>query len=294
MFNVVAKLASISQAALILDISQSALSRRIKNLEQQLNTVLFTRSGNGIQITPQGKRFYETSQKLVNQYEQVVDEISSEQTGISGPIALSVSHPMSRWISTHILMPFIDEYPNVNLELISTNPMDMSSMDKGDIMISPIPPTDPTLVVKCKFNFKRYFCAAPSYIAQHGLPFHPIELSKHKCITNGGIESSKKQWQWHHHNGQHGHTPIEALLTTDSIDIATIWLQKGYGITSLPAAQIAYHRQQGIELEVLFNREYFQHQTLYVIYRSRDFISARHRLIMDKIVAHFKQQTLIQ
>lgn len=291
MFVAVAKFKSITQAAIDLDISQPALSRRLKGLEAKVGATLMQRSGGGVELTPQGRLLLETAETMLEEFEKITDAISSHKDDVKGSIAVCLPHPMSRWLTEMVFIPFTAEYPEVRLDLITTNPKSMTKMGQCDVMVSPITPDDPDLIARYQHTFRRYFCASAEYLQQFGRPLVPQDLAEHRCITNVSVQKDQKHWDWQHVDGRTGSQQIPSFISTDSVDIAMQWMMAGQGIASLPESQIRHYRSQNRQFELLFNSQIYQQQSMFVLYRSRNFIPRRQRLLVEALVQFFHEQS---
>ncbi|MDO6640137.1 LysR family transcriptional regulator [Shewanella sp. 5_MG-2023] len=289
MFKSVTHYMSITQAALILDISQPALSRRIKQLEDELSVKLLHRSGGKVELTPQGVRFLQSADCILAEHDSVRDEISSDINDTKGHIVLGLTHPMARWLSESFIEDYSKRHPNTYLSLVSKSPKDMVKMEGCDLMVSPILPEDIALIAKKLHKFKRYFCASPDYLRINGLPKHPDDLTKHQCIVNSSVNKNEKSWHWHSKCGNKGVSKILPAISTDSIDIAATLAIKGMGVASLPGTQLNHYFKSG-ELVALFDCQIYQCQDLYLVYRTREFMRANLKQLILELQEFYRIQ----
>lgn len=110
----VAKSASISKAAAVLHISQSAISQSISSLEKELNIILFNRSKHGSFPTPEGKKFIKKAQEILSKMEELKSELQSDP--LSGVLRVSCSPAMVRFI-IRTVKRFRDHYPHIIFEM---------------------------------------------------------------------------------------------------------------------------------------------------------------------------------
>src|SRR5208337_3828745 len=113
-FYQVVKAGSITAASEMLHISQPAVSRSIKLLEQRLKTKLLERLPRGIKLTPHGEKFFECACKIMNEYATTTKIIGQDDSEtISGPLKIITSHSLaSSWL-IHYLSEFKEKFPAV-------------------------------------------------------------------------------------------------------------------------------------------------------------------------------------
>ncbi len=283
MFKVVAQYLNITQAALILDVSQPTLSRRIKQLESNFGTMLLHRSGSSIELTPQGAHLLQSANSILEEYDKVADSLAANNDTIRGTVKIGAPHPMLRWMSEDFFPSLAKDNPNIHLDLMTVNPKSMSKMAECDIMIAPFQPNDLSLIARECYHFKRYFCASERYIEQYGEPLTPNELDQHNCITNSSVQKVQKVWEWTSADSNYGSIKLKSFVSIDSIDIAAQWMRSGLGIASIPDNQVEYHRGYG-DFKVLFDGGFYQEQIMYVVYRSRNFTPQRNKFVIQAIV----------
>ena len=141
-FYYVAKNKSISRAANELLISQPAVSKAIKTLEDQLETKLFTRNRDGMELTDAGIVFYKKIKDAMELISSAEEDINSI-TGLEyGTLNISMSETIMEKHLMPIIIEFHKEYPNIDLKISSDKTSDaVSKLQKGlfDIVIAYIP-----------------------------------------------------------------------------------------------------------------------------------------------------------
>ena len=127
-FVKIADLKNFTQASKVLYISQSTLSRHIKELEEKLNKTLFIRKKYGVELSPDGEAFYQKCKHLLDTYDSFVSEVAMPEgpQTLSGSISVMYQRPV-RHLMRELNARFSDEYPNISLQcdlLNYTNPVD--------------------------------------------------------------------------------------------------------------------------------------------------------------------------
>ncbi|MBV7300208.1 LysR family transcriptional regulator [Enterovibrio sp. NIFS-20-8] len=291
MFCVLSETLNFTEAAECLSISQPTLSRKISQLEQAINVRLFHRGGNQMHLTPQGRMFLETSHQILERLDNTLERIHDSPETIRGDISIGLLHPMARFLSDSFFKAFKQRHPNVNIRLTTLHPADLTEMPDCDVMLSPMLPSDLSLVAKPLMHFKCIFCASPDYIELHGEPTQPIDLALHACITNTNCPRPNSAWHWVDGKGNSGSVNVGGGISSDSVDIAINLATAGMGIAFVPKGQVVEKLETG-ELLELFNGEYFSKGTIYAIYRTRAYLPTRFTVFMDELKAFFEQSIL--
>lgn len=120
-FYSVATNLSFTQASRELFISQPAISKHIRELEQQYKTPLFERNGNKIGLTRAGKLLLSHAQSLLAAYRQLDFEMNLLTDHFSGELRLGASTTIAQYVLPPLLAQFIQTFPEIHLSLISGN-----------------------------------------------------------------------------------------------------------------------------------------------------------------------------
>lgn len=117
-FQAVAECGSYSRGSEMLRISQPAVSRTIRALEEELGRSLFKRNGHGVSLTSEGRVLFERAQSLLRQIDQTRAEIRSGQTEPSGIVSLAVPPAAGQFLVPELVERFGQRFPNVFLKIV--------------------------------------------------------------------------------------------------------------------------------------------------------------------------------
>ncbi|WBV52680.1 LysR family transcriptional regulator [Chryseobacterium gambrini] len=120
-FHTVASRLSFTKASEELNISQPAVTKHIKETENQLNTKLFDRKGTSIQLTQSGKILFEYAEKIRNIYRDLEFEIHQINQKHQGKLIIGASTTVAQYILPEILAKFKSYYKDLKIELITHN-----------------------------------------------------------------------------------------------------------------------------------------------------------------------------
>jgi len=182
-FSAVVDSGSFSKAAERLNISTTAASKHVSDLERHLQAHLLLRSTRRLTVTAQGREYFERSQQILAQLDEA-DAMAAE-TALTPSGFMRISLPVSfgiRYIAP-LIRQFSERYPQVHLEVqFADHLVDM--VDEGiDVAIRIASEITPTLVARRLATVRVIACASPSYLVQYGYPRVPEDLKNHRCIS---------------------------------------------------------------------------------------------------------------
>jgi LysR family nitrogen assimilation transcriptional regulator len=117
-FRTVAEFGSYSRGAEFLRISQPAVSRQIRKLEEDLGRPLFRRTGHGVALTEAGEMLQERAQVLFRGLEQARAEIRSSRPGLTGTVSLAIPSGAGQWLLPPLVARFRARHPEVSLRVL--------------------------------------------------------------------------------------------------------------------------------------------------------------------------------
>ena len=185
-FIKVAELKSFSNAAGVLHITTTAVSKQIKNLESHIGEQLFVRTTRLVCLTEFGQALYERCKLLEKQLIHINQFVESKKESPQGELKVLVSTILSKSFVLKYLSQFIYQYPNIRLELIfSEEDLDINR-DDIDIMVGfPLmPPITDTLRYRRMYTVKNMLCASREFIEKYGKPTAVEDLIEFKFITH--------------------------------------------------------------------------------------------------------------
>ena len=143
--------------------SQSAVSRQVSGLEQDLGVALFHRHARGLILTEQGEHLFRTVNDVMLKLEGVRSRLAESSEKPTGPLRLTTTVGLgSTWLTDRI-HEFIDLYPDVRLQLILDDEELDLGMREADVAIRLRQPTQPDLIQRRLFTVHMHLYAAPSY-----------------------------------------------------------------------------------------------------------------------------------
>ncbi|GBG14914.1 transcriptional regulator [Novimethylophilus kurashikiensis] len=178
----VTELASFTQAADKLGLPKASVSNAVQQLENQLGTQLLHRTTRRVQLTPDGQLFYERSKHLLGEVDELTSLFQGDDGSITGIIRVDMSHPMARNIVIPQLPEFMNRYPNIQVELSSTDRRVDLVTEGYDCVVRTGQLSDSGLVVRRLGEMSQQNFASPGYLARYGEPCTPEQLEQHWLV----------------------------------------------------------------------------------------------------------------
>lgn len=242
-FHTVAESGSFTSAGVQLNVSQSAVSRQIRALEDSLNVSLFTRHARGLVLTQEGQELFETARDVVHKIDETERRLMESRQRPSGLLRVTTMVTFGAvWLTPH-LEQFILEYPEIDLQVIlDDEDLDLSA-GEADVAIRLHEPEQADLIQRPLATFHVHMYASPEYLARRGTPVTTADLDAHDLITFGTSKAPViKGLDWLLEVGKESHTRKPRLKVNNLYGIMHA-VEAGMGIAVLPD-YLVHNRQK--------------------------------------------------
>ena len=234
-FYTVAEASSFTKAATILNLSQSAISRQIQSLEQDLKIQLFERHARGLVLTDNGEYLFKSAHEVISKLKDVESTLSGQKDKLSGKlIVTTVVSFGTTWLTPRI-KEFMDLHPEIEVELIfDDRELDLSTRE-ADVAIRMRRPKQLNLIQKKFVDFNYHIYGSNKYLEKNGYPKNLKDLDKHKFITYGrGAPSPVYNPDWVLKIGAKEGTKRKSAMKVNSVYGLLLAVQSGVGLAALP------------------------------------------------------------
>ncbi|WP_319774310.1 LysR family transcriptional regulator [Breoghania sp.] len=234
-FHAAAQAGSFTHAGDMLHMSQSAVSRQVSALEQELHVSLFHRHARGLLLTEQGEMLYRTAQDVLRKLEAVQSRLTDTKGKPSGLLRITTTVGLgSGWLTSR-LNEFVDLYPDVNLELLLTDDELDLSMREADVAIRLRQPVQPDLIQRKLFTVHFHLYACPTYLKRFGSPVTESDLDNHRIISFGEkAPVYLRDMNWLETAGMPEGQKRRVSLKINNVIAIKHAVQRGIGIALLP------------------------------------------------------------
>jgi DNA-binding transcriptional LysR family regulator len=234
-FHAAAEAGSFTHAGEQLGLSQSAVSRQVSALEQELAVALFHRHARGLILTEQGELLYRTAHEVFMKLEAARAKLTDSRERPHGDLKVTTTVGIGVHWLTPRLGEFVDLYPDIRIQLITTDEELDLAMREADVAIRLRQPTQPDLIQRKLFSVRFHAYASPEYLKRFGTPRSIDDIDAHRVLLLGGtIPSYLQPTRWLVDVGRNGKGPRAPHLTINNVLGILRASQRGLGIAMLP------------------------------------------------------------
>ncbi len=234
-FHVVAEAGSFTSATVILNISQSAISRQIQSLEEDLKVKLFERHARGLTLTQNGEYVYKTAHEVISKLKEIEISLGDQKNKPTGKLTITTV----RSFGTHWLTPRIQEFMNLNPEIevdliFDDKELDLSTR-QADIGIFMRRPKQLNYIQRKLVDINYHIYGSTKYLGKYGIPKTINDLTKHRFISFGkGAPSPVFNPDWALKLGRKDNNKIKPVMKVNSVMGLLLAVESGVGLAALP------------------------------------------------------------
>jgi len=283
----VVETSSFTAASERLGISKALVSKYVGEVENKLDIRLFNRTTRKLALTDAGRRYYQQSVTLLEQYTALVDNVTGEQTKPRGLLRVSAPVTFGEMQLSPLLPKFLDLYPDLKIELVLTNSA-IDMLEEGiDVRLRIGGVDDSTMIARHLKTFPLILCASPSYIQRHGLAKTPQQVAEHTCIIDSNFRIGK-QWPIISPQGEADTIDVQSVVAANSPQAVREIAIAGGGIAMIPAFIIEDALRDGRLIAIL--PEYTTLEFgLFAIYPHRKYVAKKVRCFIDFALEQFSK-----
>jgi DNA-binding transcriptional LysR family regulator len=250
-FAAVVTAGNFSAAARRLGLSNASVSREVARLERRLGAQLLRRTTRKMSLTEVGEVFYDRCQRVRDEAEQAARSVGESQAEPRGEIRLSAPTAFGHRQLAPRLPAFLERFPQARLHVELTDRLVDLVNERLDLVIRITGrPADAALVQRRLCPIRFVACAAPSYLAKHGVPREVADLARHNCLghpsaapwrpilSQGGLPRGRR-------------VRIRGDLNLDNGDALYRVALLGHGIVCLPSFLVGDDLREGRLVHVL-------------------------------------------
>ena len=184
-FHAVASAGSFTHAGQMLALSQSAVSRQISALEEEINTPLFQRHARGLTLTDEGELLYGAVSDVLTRLGQAEEALKNAQAAPRGSLKVTSSHGLGTYWLLPRINEFVRDFPELQVHLVfEDRELDLAQRE-ADLAIRMRAPVQADLIQRKLFTVHDHLYATPEYLARHGTPQSFEDLGHHTLIAYG-------------------------------------------------------------------------------------------------------------
>jgi DNA-binding transcriptional LysR family regulator len=278
---------SFVRAADALDLSKTAVSRLVSDLEARLGTRLLHRTTRRLSLTPEGEVFLERCRSLLEGVESAEAELSTHageavgQLRVNVPVTFGLLHLAPLWPA------FMALHPRVMLDITLSDRL-VDLVDEGyDLAVRIAQLQTSSLVSRQLTSTRLVLCASPDYLRRHGTPAQPSDIAQHSVISYT-LLATGDQWAF---QGPQGPVSVKVSprMRTNSGDTCCAAALQHQGIVLQPTFLVGPHLASGALVEILPAYRSLD-LGVHAIYPTRKHLTPKVRALIDFLVDAFRMR----
>jgi LysR family transcriptional activator of dmlA len=287
LFRAIVDAGGISAAALALQSSPAAVSRRLTALEAKLGVRLADRSARRFRLTDEGLLLYDRSRTILEQVRDAEAEVASRGGAARGLLKIGAPADLGRRYLTPYLASFVAQHPGLEAHVILSDAGLENETDGCDLVLRFGLPNDLGMIARKIATTGIVVVAAPSYIARRGIPASPEALKDQNCLCLARRHRMVDVWRF-----TRGKEPIEVQVSGNlsSADgtVLRAWALSGEGISWEALWDVADDIAAGHLIQLLADCTSAD-LDLYAVFAPGKPVPPRIRLFVDFLVRVFAE-----
>jgi DNA-binding transcriptional LysR family regulator len=220
-----------ARAAEALGLTSSGVSRAVARLEARLGIRLFDRTPRAVSLTDEGRRFHAQIGPLLAGIEEAAGEAAGAAAMVRGRLRVNVDPWFARLVLAPRLSGFLADYPALSVELVIRDTLGDLVADGFDAAVRFGEPEPSGLIARKLLETRILTCAAPVYLAHHGKPRHPRDLSHHECLLfRDPVTGRPFPWEFHR-AGEVIEVKVSGRLVVNDLATKLTACAAGHGIS---------------------------------------------------------------
>ncbi|MBD8099447.1 LysR family transcriptional regulator [Pseudomonas fluorescens] len=221
---------SLSAAARGLGLTPAAASIALKRLETRLGLRLFARSTRSMRLTEEGRRYLDSVRVALAALNEGEQALKQQSQGLTGLLQVAAPSDFGRNVVLGWLDAFKAEHPHIRLQLMLNDSNADLFRETVDIALRFGVPQDSSLVaLPIAPDHHRVACASPAYLARHGTPLHPAQLSGHSALRYMRQGQVSQNWRFRQ-GAQVEEVEVSGDYLSNDGEIVRRWALAGHGI----------------------------------------------------------------
>jgi len=288
-FVTVARRSSFVAAAAELGVSAAYVTKRVKIMEGTLGAALFNRTTRRVVITEDGERAYHWAQKILDDMDHLMEDISTKRQSPRGILRVCSSFGLGRNIVGPALSKLVEKYPALQIRFEVFDRLVDVGAEGFDLDVRVGDDMAPHHIARQLAPNHRVLCAAPGYVQRHGLPTSLADLANHPCLIIKERDHPFGLWKLRHGPDEQT-VKVRGPLSSNHGEIAVNWAVDGRGIVLRSLWDVGPLLQSGHLVQVL--PQYTQEANLWAVFPARLETSAKVRVCVEWLQERLPQALL--
>jgi DNA-binding transcriptional LysR family regulator len=278
---------SFTKTAQNMSLSKAAISKHIRELEEQLNITLVKRNTRGVNITESGLVYYERVNDLLKKLISAEDEVRQYEEKTCGHIKISIPVSMGLLFITPLFPKFMDLYPDITIEVVLTDSNVDILNEKFDLTVRVTGKMFDSNIRSRKIGqFSHVICASQEYLKRHGSPLEPCDLTRHDVLVYTGASVPFK-WRFIDKESSKDYiAQISGHYRSNNSLALKQAAMLNQGLLRIPSVYVKDELKSGALISVLNNYQ-IEATDIFILYSSSHVLPHRVRVLIDYLVENF-------
>ncbi|AEG50160.1 transcriptional regulator, LysR family [Sphingobium chlorophenolicum L-1] len=253
-FTRVADMGSFTRAAESLGIAKGRASTAVRDLEAAVGVRLLHRTTRNVQLTEDGRAFHARARDLLAASDDLYSMFAGDRAALRGRLRVDLPTEIARTAIMSALPTFLVAYPDLELELSSTDRQVDLVQEGFDCVLRIGPVGDETLVALPVGKLRMVNVASPAYLARHGVPrsFEDLMRQQHRMVHYSRTLGAKPYgWEYPDGNGRYATVPLSGALHVNSVQTYEAAGLAGVGLIQAALPGVRQHLESGALVEIL-------------------------------------------
>lgn len=287
LFVRVVETGSFSRAARHAQVTQPTVTRQIAALEQRLGVRLFNRNTRRLSLTDDGRLCYARAQQLLESFDEAETIAREARSVLRGRIRIATSVAFGRRVLTPLMLRFMREHPQLQLELSCEDGYVDLVAEGIDVSLRLGRLQDSSLAAR-RLGFNPWvMVGAPAYLSQRGTPKRPQDLVHHNVLVYTTVFRDDTLTFEHPRLGRSS-VRVTGSLRANNLSALLAAVRDGFGLAALPMYVVSASLARG-EIVPILSAHILPGQEIHAVYPSRRLVSARVSALVDFMARVFER-----
>lgn len=272
---------SISGAADALDVAPSAVSRRLKDLEERLGVQLILRTTRQMSLTDEGRQFHERARRIMADLDEAEQLAAADNCSLTGTLRISVPLIFGNMELVPKITQFMAAQPDLVIDL-QLDDRRVDIVEEGfDAAVRVGKLDDSSLIARKLATSRRLVCAAPAFLKQYGPISTPKDINTVPGLHYSNSKNSSGHWECIWEGQKISVRPITRMRSSDGIALKAAAVA-GLGVICGPSFIVQDKLETGELVEVLADVDWGTHP-INILYPQNKHMPRRLRIFIDHL-----------
>ncbi len=272
---------SIGKAAEQAGIAKSAMSRKLRLLEERMQAVLIARTTRQWALTEAGREYYDKGLGILSAFDEFEGNVRNDNVHIRGEIKLSVPLYFGKnRLSSHLL-EFVKRYPDVHLNVEFSDRLVDVIDEHFDLVVRISELQDSSLIARQLCQTRHVYCASPTYIKNYTPISEPHDLKAHRIIQFGS--SKRPKWTFKKNSGKTITVPLTASMNSHDGAFLISAAEQDLGIVRVPDFMAQSSLDSGLLVQLLKPYQ-LNPRGIFIVYPTARYLPHRTRALMEYLL----------